>query len=393
MAKAKYTVSFPVRGWKEHTCRFCGTPYTYELKRTARGNGSTPGEAGSAAQKNAEKIKATAVEMQPCPSCGHYQPDMIAARQSLRHRWVLIAAFVLALVSLLLFGEDVLATATLIWLVSVLCTAVALAHWIFDWEDPNANPARNRELAQTRLAQGILRSGGTVPAPDTRLGPQLRQSPLRRAAAACLLAAIVLAPLPELQRLARHWPCNPDVFPSVAGPGDTVRIYMDESLESVQGYWRGTTKVRLGILGERETQRFPSATTNNNTWGHSISAKQTEKSKSFTPWVEFTLPSDDAFAAARSLSCEITLSVSYPHLTDSDSFTVETQGLSRTVALELAPPQSGQRYLRWWWSGSVLAMALLLAAGGLLLAYVAWLRRQATPTRMLQPEQAGTPAT
>ena len=392
MAKPKYTVSFPFSGWKEHTCRFCGQTYSYELKRTARGNGSTPGEAGASAQKAAEKLKTTAVEMQPCPACGHYQPDMIAARQNLRHRWVLIAAFVLALGSLLLFGEDVLATARMVWLVTGVCTTVGLAYWLFEWKDSNANPARNRELAQTRLTQGILRSGSTATSLDARPGLQLRQSPLRRAAAACLLAAIVLAPLPELQRLARHWPCNPDVFPSVAGPGDTVRLYMDESLESVQGYWRGSPKVRLSIPGARVAQRFPEATTNNNSWGHSISAKDSEKSKSFTPWVEFALPSDGAFGTARNLKCEIALSVSYPHLTDSDSFFVDTSDLTREADIELAPPHSGQRYLHWWWSGSVLALALLLAVGGLLLAYVAWLRRQATPTRMLQPEQAGTPA-
>jgi hypothetical protein len=315
---------------------------------------------------------------------------MIAARQSLRHRWVLIAAFVLTLGALLLFGQDAFATATMVWLVATISAAVALAHWIFEWKDPNANPALNRELAQSRLSQGILRLGNTPPSLDARPDLRLCQSSLRRAAAACLLTAIVLAPLPELQRLARHWPCNTEVFPSVAGPGDAVRIYMGESLKSVQGYWRGSPKVRLSIPGAEVAQRFPEATTNNNSWGQTISAKDSEKSKSFTPWVEFALPDDGDFAAARTLRCDIALSVSYPHLTDSDSFTVVTQNLAHTLDMQLAPPHSGQRYLHWWWSGSVLAMALLLAAGGLLLAYVAWVRRQATPTRMLAPEQPAT---
>ncbi len=391
MAKAKHTVSIPVTGWKEHTCRFCGQPYAYELKRTAHGNGATPGEAGASAQKEAEKLRATAVEMQPCPGCGHYQPDMIAARQTLRHWWVLIAAFVLALGALLLFGRDALPTSTLVRLVAALCTAVGLAHGLFEWKDPNGNPAHNRELAQSRLAQGRLHAAPTTSTLSTPRDLRLRQSPLRRAAAACLLTAVMLAPLPELQRLARHWPCNPDVYPSVAGPGDTVRLYLAESLESVQGYWRGTPRVGLTIPDQRDTPRFLEATTNNNTWGHSISAKDSEKSKSFTPWVEFTLPDDGDAAAARKVRCTIALAVAYPLLTDSDSFVVTTRNLTREAVLELAPPKSGQRYLRWWWSGSVPALALLLAAGGLLLGQAARLRQLATPTRMLAPDSTSSP--
>jgi hypothetical protein len=72
----KSTCSVEIECWKEHTCVGCGTVFRYRMKRKRVGEGPTEKAAEIAARQAMMTDVAQAVEMQPCPACGLYQPDM-----------------------------------------------------------------------------------------------------------------------------------------------------------------------------------------------------------------------------------------------------------------------------------------------------------------------------
>src|SRR5436853_504400 len=82
-----YTSTIEVNVWKEHTCAACGGVYRYLFKRKKSGQGRSPDAARAAAQAAVVKALAHEVDLQPCPGCGLYQPDMIGTRKARRHGW------------------------------------------------------------------------------------------------------------------------------------------------------------------------------------------------------------------------------------------------------------------------------------------------------------------
>ena len=88
MAKT-YTSTIAVSCWKEHTCIRCGAVYAYEFVRNIKGQGSTEAKASLKAQAAADKAIRRDVDMQPCPTCGLYQPDMVGQQRARRHLPVL----------------------------------------------------------------------------------------------------------------------------------------------------------------------------------------------------------------------------------------------------------------------------------------------------------------
>jgi hypothetical protein len=80
-----YTSTIQLRCWKQHTCVACGGGYRYELIRVIRGSARSAEGARAAAQKNFQKTLATDTDLQPCPTCGLHQPDMIGQRRAKRH--------------------------------------------------------------------------------------------------------------------------------------------------------------------------------------------------------------------------------------------------------------------------------------------------------------------
>ena len=197
--------------------------------------------------------------------------------------------------------------------------------------------------------------------------------------------APVLAVVPEAVRTARAWPVNPACYPPVVGPGDTTRIYFDQTITSVKGYFRGTSEATVqGNAGRPVPVR---STTADNDWGSTISVKDGEKRNETRPWVELTLPADPAWGS-RTVDCAAKLSLEYPVIGSSDtSFATYAATLSEHFPVRLGPPRSGAAYNSLWWTASA-AAAAVLALGGLALVVAA--RRLQTPgtvtaTRPLGP--------
>src|SRR5438309_11485813 len=100
MAKS-YTCTIPLKVRKEHTCVACGAVYSYLLERKIVGSAPSAAKAEQVARKNVERALAQDTDLHPCPTCGLYQPDMLAQRRLTRHRVIfwcgLIALVVLVI--------------------------------------------------------------------------------------------------------------------------------------------------------------------------------------------------------------------------------------------------------------------------------------------------------
>jgi hypothetical protein len=134
-----------------------------------------------------------------------------------------------------------------------------------------------------------------------------------------------------------------------------------------------------------------SATTNENNWGQTISAKSSEKNSGSTPWVAVSLP-DDPSLAGKAVTCDIALDVAFPEATGSSNFQTVSRKMGRQVTMQLAQtPGAGASYNDWWWEGTVGGLVLLLACALALVGTARGLQRKAHPTRLLSPPPSPTP--
>jgi hypothetical protein len=374
-----YTATIQAKAWKEHTCLSCGSVFSYLLARKVTGQGATADKAQERAETNVVKTLNSEVDPHPCPTCGLVQPDMVGQRRAALHKtifWIALVAFVVLVVLRLTYAvqADKLTT-----FVVVACAAVAAAHLLVDRANPNKDPDANRQAVAARVAAGTIRHtpGRAGKARDEHANPT--KSVLHSAALALLLVAVAAAAAPEVVRSARGWPANADTYPPVAGPGDVLRVYMEDSIQSIKGYWRGHPRAAVKAAGGAPMSA--DATTNDNQWGASISAKSSEKSSTSHPWVAVTIPADPVLAN-QTVQCRVDLSVVYPHSDGSSSFEEQERAMSRTVDVRLGPPGAGGQYDTLWWAGSAGGMGLLLMCGQVLRGSARNLQRSAGPVRL-----------
>ncbi len=151
-----YTSTIEINVWKEHTCVGCGGAYRYLFRRKKSGSGGTPAAAQANAKKAVVNALANEVDMQPCPGCGLYQPDMIGAARARRHWWVFGATCVALLALLILALTEVLAYSTAAVVAAGVAFAVLLIHLLLDANNPNRDLEANHRLAQARVESGDL---------------------------------------------------------------------------------------------------------------------------------------------------------------------------------------------------------------------------------------------
>jgi hypothetical protein len=378
-----YTSTVQVRCWKRHQCVGCGGGYQYELVRTVKGTGGTADAARANAQKIVQKTLATDTDLQPCPTCGLHQPDMIAQRRSKRH-WIMFWLVLLAaLVLVILVATHTVQLYVSTWIAAVLCAGAALASLLAERWNPNRDLADNRRRAADLTTRGIIKHEPGQPVPEAALEPHARPgaTPLHIAALALAALAILTAIVPEVARLAQGWPANAEAWPPVVGPGDEARIYMNQSISSIKGYWRGSPEATIKA-GDKSLQA--KAKTNDNSWGGTIMAKSSEKSNSSTPWVAVTLPNAKTLAN-KTVGCDIDLSVTYPESYGGSSFRTTSSKMHRSLKLDLADAGAGDTYAVMWWAGTLGAIFVALLSGVLLVVAARALRSKAHPTQVFWP--------
>jgi hypothetical protein len=156
---------------------------------------------------------------------------------------------------------------------------------------------------------------------------------------------------------------------------------MRQSISSVKGYWRGRPEV---VIKDGDRRLNARATTNQNDWGSTISAKSSEKDTSSTPWVALTLPGEKKLAG-KTVGCDIDLNVEYPAATGSSSFRTTSSKMHRGLKLVLAEAGAGDSYTAVWWVGTLAGLVLALLAGVFLVLVARTLRRTARPTQVFAP--------
>jgi hypothetical protein len=378
-----YTSTIQLRCWKQHTCVGCGGGYLYELIRTIKGSASSADAARANAQKNVQKALASDTDLHPCPTCGLHQPDMIGQRRARLHWAMFWCALAAAVLVLILVATHTIQFYVASYVMALVCAAAAVATLATERWNPNRDVAANRLRSADLVSRGVLRHQPGQPVPDRELDQHARPGAGALQVVSLLLVAIAVmaALIPDVARMGLGWPANADAFPPVVGPGDEARIYMNDSISSVKGYWRGDPQV---VLKDGDRRLPAKATTNSNNWGGTIYAKSSEKSTSSKPWVALTVPSEPKLAG-KTVGCDIDLAVEYPASAGGSSFRTTSSKMHRSVSLALAPANAGDAYTALWWTGTVAGVVLVLLAGLLLVGAARAFQRRARPTQVFSP--------
>jgi hypothetical protein len=355
--------------WKKHVCVGCGAAFRYSFGRLKARPARTP-----------------RASMKPCPTCGLYQPDMVAGQRMTGHILSGVfgfgAALALAITGVTLYFPD----RVTMWLGVAVGTATVLGHFLVALRNPNRDTAANRERARQMLRSGDLeRLRGETP--DLAAGrlPRWGLRPVHAVALVGMALGNVLFVAADLARLACGWPMNPQWHPGVVGPGDTSRLYFDEGFGSVKGLWRG--KCTAWTLNERELGLGPvplKVTTNQDMWGNVIWFDQgKESNNSVDPWVEVRVPDSPQIAGKR-LDVRAELIAEFPvwHFNHFDN---EQRTLTRTAALQIAATPGAGAIYRKLWHGGAFAAAAGLGLMSLILTIAAWsMSRHANPVTLVR---------
>jgi hypothetical protein len=381
-----YRATIDLRGWKEHTCCGCGAGYRYRFRRKQTGYGATEKAATAAATAAAVRTVEGTVKQCPCPRCGEYPPEMIAARRSRRH-FLLFLATLFVFGALYVLGETgLLSLPVVLYLLALLASLILVGNVVVGLLGPNGDLEANKAYARQLLQEGALQ-----PAP---VDPDEKCAPARVRDATgfgfwvafLLLSATLLLILgAELVRGVNGWPLNVKIEPPALGPGDTARIALPQRIESVQGRWKATARARA--LNAKELN-LPSETLSVQTrdagWGTEITARYSEDQSGAHPWVDVQLPAVPELEH-KALLVELTVKATYPvlHSERPDEFQDREQDFTHTVTLHLGSPSAGMLYRTYWRLGILGGGAMFLLASGFYLSRDAALRRCGQPTRVI----------
>jgi hypothetical protein len=387
-----YTSTITIDAWKEHTCVGCGGTYRYRFQRKKSGQGGSPDAASTNAQRAVMTAIAKEVDMQPCPTCGLYQPDMVGGRKAFYHGMITLAASVCVLVPMIIYAADGISSVAAPWLIAALCSILVVIHWLSDFINPNSNLKSNRQLAKARIRDGVIR----VPADvvqgverDERAGvPSWTWA--HTLSYLLMFVGLIAFVSPEFYRAGAGLRQNPGWHPLFAGNGDQPYVYFPDTITSVKGYWSASPTIRVANwqeLGLRSDILQGSSHTAS--WGAdgkiTISSKES-KTSSPTLWLRVHLPQEPRLEG-KELDLQMSLNVSYPQMQGADSWvpaTMQTRVLSKKLIL--SSPNCGNRYRAIWW-GSYLIGTFQILFGSILLCIVsAGLRARALPTSVFFPE-------
>ncbi len=381
-----YTATLEVQCWKEHTCSACGTVYRYLFTRTRKGKGGSEEQAHAAATNAVIKALDNEVEMRPCLTCGHFQPEMIGFGRARWHFWLLIGTAV-ALALALFLGITTLVTDNIVPYVSAAIAAIFLALSVaVILSNPNKNLNANQEQAMRLVESGVMEVRQKA-ASAAEASPRLHGPP--RAAGWSLIGGMalgcVLMLTAELVRIGQGWPINAAWYPVVAGPGDSPYTWFPDRIECVKSYWTGTASATVANANEigLANPRL-SAKTRNTTWGDRISVKSSSGS---TPrlWERVHLPKEPQLAG-KTLRIAMSLSVEYPKPMGDKKFDNVREMHSHTAEIKLGSLGAGGTYVTCWWIGLLLGGVVVSGLGLALYLRAKALRRTGLATQVYPRE-------
>ncbi|MCE9547450.1 MAG: hypothetical protein K8T25_18415 [Planctomycetia bacterium] len=277
-----------VRCWKQRTCTACGGVFSYIFARKIAGMGPTREAAAAAMEANAVKQVMTDASSHPCPTCGLYQPDMVAARRVTAQGWLFAVSIPAMLLLLILNVSNTVQDNLIVPAAAGIMVVVGLLQLVFDARRPNRDLEANRQLAQRSIERQLLRvdtpgraqqgmevpwsTQGSMGSLNAMGAPSVAGVSSSTGGGVVPLALFVIGLtavlVPPIVRESRGWPFNPVAFPPIVGPGDSTRFYTQHSLRSIDGKFRAEADAVATPKGGGA--EFPLvAKSNQDNWGDS----------------------------------------------------------------------------------------------------------------------------
>ncbi len=172
---------------------------------------------------------------------------------------------------------------------------------------------------------------------------------------------------------------NPGLQPEVLGPGEKVTIKLKTDIHSVGGRWRGnlpTVKLlnNVEIGGPAEF----TVTTNVESWGKTLAAKDRDLHDPIDPWVKVTIP-NDAQLGGKLVRLQVKLPISFPVESGNHTYNENTATLQKDVEINLAEPGLLKMYRGAWSVGMGVGLGCSLLGGILLTMLAKSMKDQAHP--------------
>ena len=392
---SKKRATATARGWKQHTCVHCGGRYRYRMERKETGKADSVEAARQAAEGIAHSALKTEFEQRPCPTCGVYQPDMVAFRRLRPHTLVflglslaLLGAVPALVVSLLSTWAYFLAPVTP-WVVAAVAGVGLLAHLRINANDPNRDRSANLQATQAHLKSGVVllvEAGDEARAREASAGAGGQFANLFDSGA-LMLAVLLLIPTGEVLRLSNGWPLNRDCEPILVGPGDRVRVRFPDTIRCVNGYWRGEGRAEILNADEVGVSRELTLTTSGNHWGESITVEEGGGNRVEHLWGRVEVP-DDPKVTGRTLQIKMDLTAVYPQPRPRGFENTQVTA-THTAALSVAADRAvGRTYMTYYLVGALAGIALVWVTSAAFVLRTKSARRRALPTEIISSETA-----
>jgi hypothetical protein len=298
-----------VRCLKRHTCTGCGCVYRVRRELTVQEKARSEETAAKAATKRIQRQLTTEPNEIACPDCGQLQPDFVGHHQANAHGLVTILSVAIAVAVAIgagLFGISNGRTGTLLAGVAVLA---AIAHIVLGNRNPNAHPADNRVRSRKMEDDGEL--------DVTRAGDreQIRPpvGPFTRLHILGVFGVLLAIGGLLVPAVGRDRPA--DAVAAVrAAPGETIEIDFPDTIEVVNGLWRGTPRVT--VQNPQDFRNQPpavAAVSNDATWPATVKIESGRERIRPQLWAKVTIPDEDRLAG-KTLELKVDLEVAYPGL-------------------------------------------------------------------------------
>ena len=296
-----------VRCLKRHTCTGCGCVYRVRREITVQEKARSEETAAKTATKRIQRELSTEPNEIACPDCGQLQPDYVGHHQANAHGLVTILSVTAAIavaIGTSLLGVSNGRTGTLLAGVAVLSAA---AHIALGNRNPNAHPADNRARSRKLEDEGELDVSRAGDREQIRppVGPFTRLHILGVFGVLFAMGGLLVP------AAVRERPVDAAIAVRAA-PGEVLDIEFPDTVEVVNGLWRGTPKVT--VQNPQDFSNQPpaiAAVSNDATWPAVVKIDPGRDRIRPQLWAKVTIPDEDRLAG-KTLELKIDLEVAYP---------------------------------------------------------------------------------